>query len=96
MGVFVEAAAAKADQRLRTIEASGGRWVVVKGFSEDEHNEVNCGEQVSTGRERASATTFWAPDRWRRSVVNSEINDKCLVCLGERSAADLIAPQSGL
>ena len=51
---------------------------------------------VSDGRDKASATTFWVPERCLKSVVNSEIKDKCLVCLGERSVEDVMAPQSGL
>ena len=36
-------------------------------------------ESESTGRDRASATTFWEPERCRMSVVNSEMKDRCLV-----------------
>ena len=34
---------------------------------------------ASEGRDRASATTFSAPERWRMSVVNSEMKERCLV-----------------
>ena len=51
---------------------------------------------ASEGRERVSATTLSAPERCRRSVVNSEMKERCRVCLGERSAEDLMAPHNGL
>ena len=34
------------------------------------------------GLERWSATGFSSPLTWRMSVVNSEMYDKCLSCLG--------------
>ena len=51
---------------------------------------------ASDGRERVSATTLSTPERCRRSVVNSEMKERCRVCRGERSAEDLIAPHNGL
>ena len=55
--------------------------------------EVDAG---SGGRERQSATTLVTPGTCRMSVVNSAINDRCLVWRGERSVALPMAPQSGL
>ena len=58
-------------------------------------DETESGSE-STGRDRASATTFWEPERCRMSVVNSEMKDRCRVCLGDLSVEDAMAPQRGL
>ena len=51
---------------------------------------------ASEGRDRASATTLSDPERCRISVVNSEMKERCLVCLGDLSAEEVMAPHSGL
>ena len=49
----------------------------------------------SVGRDSASATTLSTPDTCRTSVVNSEMYERCLVCRGERSVEEVIAPHRG-
>ena len=52
---------------------------------------------VSTSKRlRASATVLSLPGRCRKSVVNSEMSDKCRDWCGERSELLLMAPTSGL
>ena len=61
---------------------------------DDKHGVDNA--LMPVGRDSVSATTFCSPATCRMSVVNSEINDKCRVCLGDRSADDVMAPHNGL
>ena len=39
--------------------------------------------------ERASATTFWEPGRWMRSLVNLNKQDRCLCCLADQGGETL-------
>ena len=46
--------------------------------------------------ERASVMTFDLPERWRTSVVNSEMVTRCLACMADRvSPAFVIMPTKG-